>query len=302
MGETTGIAWTDHTFNPWWGCVRVSPGCEHCYAEAWDKMRGGPEKHWGVQAPRRLFGDKHWNEPLRWNKSAAARGVRERVFCASMADVFEDRRDLDAQRVRLFALIAVTPFLDWQLLTKRPENMVRLAPSTWAKAWPANVWAGTTVEDQPRADERIPHLVRVPAVIRFLSSEPLLGSVTLPLRCARDHNHDGDCDRHPTGCPRVDWVIVGGESGGGARSMHLEWARSLVEQCKAAGVATFVKQLGVKPVESTGRCDVAACNCGGDSPIHDRLYPLRLDKKHGGKPEEWPADLRVREFPEVRHG
>lgn len=208
MGEATGIAWTDHTFNPWWGCMKVSPGCANCYAEQWDRRRGnpagaGPGGHWGPMSPRRFFKDSHWKEPERWNRSAVRDGVRRRVFCASMADVFEDRADLVAPRARLFRLIAATPGLDWLLLTKRPENLSRFLP--WvapitedtpvspayanpqmfgARAmspdapWP-NVWVGTTVEDQRRAMERIPVLALIPAAVRFLSMEPLLEAVTL---------------------------------------------------------------------------------------------------------------------------
>ena len=223
MGETSAISWTDATFNPWWGCVRVSPGCENCYAETFANRYGLAK--WGAKEERRLFGDKHWSEPRKWNAKAEKEGVRRKVFCASMADVFEDRRDLDAQRERLWTLIRETPHLDWLLLTKRPENMVRLAP--W-EVWPHNVWAGTTAEDQKRLDERAPHLLRVPAVVRFLSCEPLLGA--LNLRGAL-----GDLQ------PRVSWVIAGAESGHGARPMDEAWIRSLRDQC-AGKAAFFYKQ------------------------------------------------------------
>lgn len=222
MGADSKIEWTHHTFNPWWGCTRVSPGCEHCYAETFAKRVG---VKWGVQADRRFFGEKHWREPLKWNKSAGERGVRERVFCASMADVFEDRPELDEERLRLWCLIEATPHLDWLLLTKRPENMERLEPESWNKGWPANAWAGCTVEDRKRK-ERIDHLRKVPAGVRFLSVEPQLedlGTVDL------------------TG---IHWVICGGESGHGARPMHPDWARSLRDQCLAAGVAFHFKQWG----------------------------------------------------------
>src|SRR5690348_736847 len=192
MGEGTKIQWTDHSFNPWWGCTRVSPGCEHCYAEAFAKRTG---LGWGVAAERRFFGDKHWNEPRRWNAAAEKEGRRHRVFCASMADVFEDRPELAPWRERLWDLIDETPWLDWQLLTKRPENVNRLVTPAWhTGAWPENVWLGTTVEDQRRAEERIPELLNCAAKVRFLSCEPLLGPVDLDL--------DG-----------IQWVIVGGESG-----------------------------------------------------------------------------------------
>jgi protein gp37 len=293
VSADSSIEWTDHTFNPWWGCARVSPGCYHCYAEAFDHRLGG--EHWGPKAERRFFGETHWREPLKWNRAAGKAGERRRVFCASMADVFEDRRDLDGERDRLFGLIGLTPHLDWQLLTKRPENMMRLAPAIWTQAWPANVWAGCTVEDQQRADERIPHLLRVPAAVRFLSVEPQLGAVDvsgytgraakLCHACGLKYGHDAAVGG--TGCRGVDWVIVGGESGHGARVFNVDWARQIVAQCKAASVACFVKQLGAVAMEDTQELG--------------RRYKvgnvLAMANKKGGDPSEWPSDLRVREFP-----
>ena len=173
MGKSTGIAWCDHTFNPWWGCFKISPGCKHCYAATFDKRVGGD--NWTPDGPRRFFGDKHWNDPIRWDREAAAAGVRRRVFCASMADVFEDRRDLDEHRHRLWALIDKTPHLDWLLLTKRTDVMRRLWP--WLTA-PKNVWAGTTMEDQERADARGDDLLNVRAVVHFASVEPMIGPVS----------------------------------------------------------------------------------------------------------------------------
>lgn len=244
MAENSKIEWTDHTFNPWWGCVRVSPGCVNCYAETFDKRVHGKEKaHWGVKAGRRFFGDKHWNEPLKWNAAAAKVGERKRVFCASMADVFEDRPELVEHRARLFALILATPHLDWLLLTKRPENMVRLAcDSGWEGEWPENVWAGCTAEDQTRANERISHLLAVPAAIRFLSCEPLLGPLNLQ---PWFHGMGITLSLRPIlVSPSIHWVICGGESGHGARDMKAEWARSLRDQCVSAGVAFHFKQWG----------------------------------------------------------
>lgn len=223
MGETTTISWTDHTFNPWWGCARVSPGCQHCYAESFAKRTGNAV--WGKDSDRRRFGDNHWNEPLKWNRAAQGSGRPALVFCASMADVFEDRPDHEEDRIRLWDLIGRTPWLEWQLLTKRPENISRMAPDLGY--WPANVWLGCTVEDQQRADERIPHLLAVPASVRFLSMEPLLGPVDLL-------NHvDG-----------IDWVIVGGESGPGHRPLNPDHAVSLRTQCRHWGVPFLFKQHG----------------------------------------------------------
>lgn len=257
MSEKTTIQWTHDTFNPWWGCQRVSPGCEHCYAETFAHRVG--KDLWGPKAEHRVASESYWQKPIAWNNAAIHAGARRRVFCASMADVFEDRRDLDAPRARLFSLIEATPALDWLVLTKRPQNMLTLAPSTWAKAWPLNVWAGTTVENQKYADERHAHLRAVPAAVRFYSVEPQIGPIdSLPL--------DG-----------IHWAISGGESGGKARPFALEWARSLIAQCRAAGTAPFVKQMGQKPT------------LGG--------APVKFLDSHGGEPEEWPEDIRVREFP-----
>jgi len=149
MAQNSSIEWTDHTFNPWWGCSKVSPACLHCYAETWAKRVG--QKIWGVQSPRRLFGTAHWDEPVRWDAEAEASGIRRRVFCASMADVFESRSELTDEREKLWMLVETTPSLDWLLLTKRPQNTFRFAP--WSDEWPNNVWVGTTVENQHWANQ-----------------------------------------------------------------------------------------------------------------------------------------------------
>ena len=223
MARNSKIEWTTHTFNPWWGCVKVSPACKHCYAEAWAKRVG--QDVWGAQSGRRFFGDKHWAEPLRWNAVAAAAGERARVFCASMADVFEERSDLDGARARLWGLVEATPQLDWLLLTKRPAAVPRLAP--WGQRWPGNVWLGTTVEDERAARERLPELARVPAAVRFISAEPLLGPVDIgPWAHA------------------VDWVITGGESGPRARPSSPSWFLALLNQCMTASIAFHFKQWG----------------------------------------------------------
>jgi protein gp37 len=256
MGDITGIEWTDHTFNPWWGCARVSSGCEHCYAETFAARFG---VKWGVKAERRPSSEKVWSGPLRWDKAAEKAGVKARVFCSSMADVFEDRPELVEHRARLFALIARTPNLIWQLLTKRPENILRLVPESWLGRFPDNVWIGTTVEDQRRANERIPVLLAVPAVVRFLSCEPLIGPVDLdPGRCDV-HGTQFARGGHCTECAAngysselsyghwldgIGWVIAGGESGAGARPMHPDWARALRDQCADSDVAFFFKQWG----------------------------------------------------------
>jgi len=221
MGETTAIGWCDHTFNPWRGCTHVSPGCEHCYAEAMARRVGGRHGSWGAGGARVVASEAYWRTPLRWNAKAAAAGLRRRVFCASMADVFEDRPDLVAPRGRLFDLIAETPALDWLLLTKRPGNVARLYDPQ------PNVWLGVSVEDQRRARERIPVLLAAPAVVRFVSAEPLLEPLDLGPWIGA-----------------LDWVIVGGESGPQCRPMEPAWPRRLRDQCTAAGVAFFFKQWG----------------------------------------------------------
>jgi protein gp37 len=224
MGENSKIEWTTHTFNPWWGCTKVSEACKHCYAEAWSKRVG--QQVWGPQVQRRTFGDAHWQQPLRWNAAALAASERPRVFCASMADVFEDREELNASRARLWKLIEATPQLDWLLLTKRPQNVGRLAG--WGQDWPKHVWLGTTVELQARADELLPHLALVPAAVKFISAEPLLGPLEL-------HRWLGST---------INWVITGGESGPKARPASPDWFRSIQLQCMTANVPFHFKQWG----------------------------------------------------------
>lgn len=242
MAENSKIEWTDHTFNPWFGCTHVSPGCEHCYAEVLMDQRYG-RVEWGKGKARMRTSVANWRKPLAWNKTAAKNGIRARVFCSSLADVFDEEVSWEWRR-DLFQLIDQCPSLDWLLLTKRPQRVIQemeIALDRFTDPWfdkHPNVWIGTSVEDQRRADERIPHLLNVPALVRFLSCEPLLGPVDLSemARCGRDSYglRDGG----------IDWVICGGESGHGARPMHPDWARSLRDQCQAAGVAFHFKQWG----------------------------------------------------------
>lgn len=317
MAESTKILWTHSTFNPWRGCTKVSPGCANCYAEAQASRFPDVLGVWGRGGTRVAAAESTWAEPLRWDRLAAKAGERRRVFCASLADVFEAWRrpltdsagedlrvpraaagpflraidaartaepvTMDRARLRLFDLIRATPNLDWLLLTKRPENVrptlggvAALAGAAglsdlaaWLALWaagtpPANVWLGTSVEDQVRADERIPHLAAAPAALRFLSAEPLLGPVAPDLS-------------------RVDWVIVGGESGPRARPCHADDVRDLVARCRNHGVACFVKQLGANAV-----------GCGADQ--HSLI---RMADAKGGDVDEFPPDLRVRQFPRV---
>jgi protein gp37 len=229
MGKESKIEWTDATFNPWWGCEKVSDGCKNCYAEGWSKRTG--HGIWGKNAPRRFFGDKHWNEPLLWNRAAEEAGTRSRVFCASMADVFEDRADLIPHQDRLFKLIRATPNLNWLLLTKRPQNIERLS-SNWL--FPHNVWLGTSAENQKYWDERVPILMSMPAMVHFVSVEPMLGPIDM-------------------GSQTPEWVIVGGESGPGARPIEREWVESMQTQCADRLTKFFFKQWGGVRKQTTGR-------------------------------------------------
>lgn len=258
MAENTKIEWTDHTFNPWIGCTKVSPGCDHCYAENLMDTRMGVAS-WRPGAERVRTKDANWKMPLRWNAQAdafmAQHGRRQRVFCASLADVFDNAVD-PQWRADLFDLIAATPNLDWLLLTKRIGNVGNMlpVPFDFDKHYP-NVWIGATIVNQVEADRDIPKLLDVPARVRFLSMEPLLGPVDL----THIEVFGGDAEIYPlkgtTDCvdeegaptddvPALDWVIVGGESGPGARPMHPDWARSLRDQCEAAGVPFLFKQWG----------------------------------------------------------
>jgi protein gp37 len=231
MARDSKIEWTHHTFNPWWGCTKVSPGCKHCYAETWARRIG--QDVWGPKATRRELTPAYWKQPYEWNEDAEKSRLRARVFCASMADVFEDRRELDEKRERLWKIIFETPALDWLLLTKRPQNVAKLAP--WGAAWPENVWLGATAENQKWLDKRMEVLTGIPARVLFLSCEPLLG----PLDLSRwiDGAKRGMCRG-------INWVIGGGESGHHARPMHPGWIASLRDQCQVAGIKFLFKQWG----------------------------------------------------------
>lgn len=312
MGENSKIEWCDNTFNPWLGCTKVAAGCAHCYAETLMDSRYRKAK-WGPGGTRVLTSAANWQKPLAWNKAAEAAGVRQRVFCASLADVFEDwggpisaqsgdvwtkpylqrewgranwttcdaetmQRDpqgwqfvtLDDVRRELFALIDATPWLDWLLLTKRPENVLRMWPecSIEPNRQPHsdgrhNVWIGCSIATQADADRNIPELLqcRDLSPVLFVSAEPLLGpvdlrKVTVPpqhdvLRRPWDTEgfkfnalQEHDDDRFHQAPTTLDWVICGGESGPHARPMHPDWARQLRDQCQAADVRFLFKQWG----------------------------------------------------------
>ncbi len=281
MGKDSGIQWTHHTFNPWWGCEKVSPGCANCYAEALAGRFG--QKVWGDRAPRRPMSEKYWIQPHKWDVEAKRDGERRRVFCASMADVFERRPGLQPIRERLWTLIEQTSGLDWLLLTKRPENVSDMIPESWKKSPRRNVWYGASVENQQCAEIRIPELLRIPGFIHFLSCEPLLGDLDLGDYLPGDRWLHAE---QPMDRP-IDWVIVGGESGPNVRPAHETWLYNLVGQCQRAEVPVFVKQLGrVVLTGQTARVGTVAAT-----------QAMRLQDPKGGDPEEWPIELRVRELP-----
>jgi protein gp37 len=271
VAENTKIQWAHHTFNPWRGCAKVSPACDNCYAEAMAKRNPKVLGIWGEDGTRPVAGESYWQQPLKWDKEAAATGERQRVFCASLADVFEGRRELEPLRWRLGQLILKTPNLDWLLLTKRPENWRRCFDEMWGEHTnqaPPNVWMGATVENQPMLKKRLPILAEIPAKRRFLSMEPLLEKIDFAVSASV-----------ATSVFRLDWIIVGGESGHGARPFPLSFVRNLKKSLLCSGVKLFVKQLGALPIQ------------GG--------HPLKLKDRSGGDMSEWPADLRIRRVPGV---
>lgn len=232
MAENSSIEWTDHTFNPWWGCMKVSPGCKNCYAETFSNRYHGP-KYWGPNSERRKFEDKHWNQLLKWNREAEKAGVPAKVFTGSMCDIAEYHPEVDAERERLWRMIPDLRWLRFQLLTKRPENYMKVVPGEWVKSGtPDNVIFGCSIVNQEELDKHWMVMYEVKMILKasvFYSMEPLLGPVDL----ARPLNYNS-----------VAWIIVGGESGPKARPMHPDWARSIRDQCDAAGVPFFFKQWG----------------------------------------------------------
>lgn len=313
MAENTKIEWAHHTFNPWIGCTKVGPGCDNCYAEAdFDKRKHVVK--WGAGQPRKRTAPSTWALPIRWNAEAERLGVRYRVFCASLADVFDNEVPVQWRR-DLFDLIAATPHLDWLLVTKRIGNARRLYGEAFldsARAWPENVWIGATITSQADADRGIPKLLEVPARVRFLSMEPLLGPVDLTDIChnrgepTEDHlsalfDPDDDVNEDGTPFSYVDWVIVGGESGPNARPMHPEWARSLRDQCAAAGAPFLFKQWGEF---------APAKGYSGDKMIHyvfpDMYQMIRVGKKAAGRlldgvqHDEYPSPTSEVEMEDAR--
>ena len=262
MARNSKIEWTDHTFNPWWGCTKVSPACDHCYAETWARRVGLDV--WSSGKPRRFLSDAYWQQPHRWNKQARIANQRARVFCASMSDVFEWKKELTPWRHKLWELIEETPYLDWLLLTKRPHLITRMTP--WNDDWPRNVWLGVTVENQKWAEKRLPHLESIPANIRFLSCEPLLGEIDL-----RDWLEQNV----------IHWVIAGGESGFNARPSNPDWFLSLRDQCLAHDIPFHFKQWG-----DWAPTDAVAGNVLPRSVLVDEFFPTtigRFGKKTSGR-------------------
>lgn len=248
MAEASKIEWTDHTFNPWIGCTKVSVGpkgaCVNCYAEVATPTRA-MHIGWGPGKPRHRTSPATWAMPMRWERSAEAfqaeHGRRQRVFCASLADVFDN--EVDPQwRADLFGVIRQTPNLDWLLLTKRIGNastMIKELQEPQKNWWPLpNVWLGATVVTQEEVDRDLPRLIATPARIRFLSCEPLMEEITFQGRWI-DHPNPSV---HENWLERIDWVIVGGESGRNPRPMAQQWAEQIRDECAALGVAFFMKQ------------------------------------------------------------
>jgi protein gp37 len=263
--KNSKIEWTNHTINFWWGCVKISPGCENCYAETLSKRAG--QNIWGpAQTTERRYIKNACKNILKWDEAAGVSGIRKRVFCQSMSDFFEVHPQLNDWRQEAFDILESLKWLDIQMLTKRPENVMEMVPYDWCEDWPAHIWIGTSVENQKYLDERMVHLYHIPARVKFLSCEPLLEAIDLSRWL-------GIVKNLPKYRPDIHWVIIGGESGARARPFNIKWGINLIEQCKVAEVPVFMKQLG--------------SNC---------LQLQTIDKK-GGNPGEWPFELQIREFP-----
>lgn len=287
--NVTSISWTDLSWNPVRGCSRVSEGCRNCYAERMAARFAGPDEPFTMFARRTPSGprwtgkvelvEKHLADPLKWRKP-------RKIFVNSMSDLFHEALP-DEAIDRVFAVMVLCRQHTFQVLTKRPERMREYCSALHTAnnderqqrigqryTWPLpNVWLGVSVEDQPTADERILWLLKTPAAVRFVSYEPALGPVGLANHFPHVHGMRND----------KFWIIVGGESGPGARPFDIQWARNTVAQCKAAGVACFVKQLGTHPYPG--------------SLGSGRMPEMALKDRKGGDWNEWPEDLRVREFP-----
>jgi len=251
LSETTAIQWTNRTWNPWRGCTKVHPRCKNCYMFT-EQARYG-------QDPSVVIRTKTWNDPIRWQKKAAGAGVSEMVFTCSWSDWFHV--DADQWRPEAWDIVKRCPNLTFQILTKRPQRIAGCLPNDWDGGYP-NVWLGSSLDPD---DNHGMELFKIPARVKFLSLEPLLGPVDLSKVLSA-----------------ANWIICGGESGPGARPCRVEWIRSIINQCQAAGLPCFTKQMG--------------SNLVGDE--FDK-WVCHMKHKKGGEPSEWPADLRIREFPKL---
>lgn len=234
MAETR-ISWAKYTFNPVWGCSKVSEGCRHCFAEAVALQRSPGQGLWQRDGRRKLQGATYWNKPLAWNAAAEKAQRRERVFCGSMCDVFENHETLIVERRKLWPLIEATPWLDWLILTKRAVNLPSMAP---VGGYPVNTWLGVSVENQD-AVERIEMLTYMNVAVRFVSYEPAIGPIEIPESTLRG----------------TDWWIYGGESGPQFRPDDVAWARTWRDRCKAAGIAYWYKQAAAYRPQDDHRLD-----------------------------------------------
>lgn len=277
MGDKTGISWTHHSWNPWQGCQKVSPGCDHCYMFR-DKLRYGQDPEDIHRSAPATF-----NRPLRWEREAAATGVHRLVFTASWSDVFAKKAD--AWRGDMWSIVRRTPHLIYQMLTKLPTRIEQCLPDDWGPNGYPNVWLGVSAENAEWWARRVPVLRSIPARVRFVSYEPALEEIVAP------------------DLGWISWVITGGESGGSeARPFHVEWARTMGRACRAAGVSHFVKQMGSHVrwdgCTSPDRGEYAWPR-GTDARDSDGLggWRVHLRDRHGAEPSEWPKDLRVQEWP-----
>jgi protein gp37 len=280
MADGTKISWTDATFNPWLGCEKVSPGCRLCYANA-QEHRWGNDFRWGQGKPRTRTSPKNWLRPVVWNAQSHMSGVKKKVFCGSFCD-WADPSVLEEWRKDLFDLIKNTPMLEWQLLTKRADQLPKLEKLYWPDGPLENVWLGITIEDRKRGEERMPFLLKANAAIKWISIEPQLEYISLYTMGAIDFTPIDipECEDNThaeSWFKLVDWVVVGGESGNKkekplAAQFELDWADDILHECKLADVAFFFKQTG-------SRCTTTNLPGKGDDP------------------SLWPKRLQVQEFP-----
>lgn len=316
MAANSKIEWTNHTFNPWIGCTKVSPGCANCYAETEDKRRGWTPDGWGPGKPRHRTSERNWDKVRAWDAQAKNASDRPRIFCASLADWLDDEVPIN-WLADLLLLIDETPNLDWLLLTKRPENFKSrmqaifdsgmadcrvIVPDLWLNHHrpPDNVWFGVSTEDQKRADERIPVLMNIPARLRWLSVEPLLGPLDLQGIGGRHIAQDilrgqQHVFRGIWPGPKIDWVVVGGESGTYANPCHPDWIRRLRDQCVEHGVPFFFKQWG--EFSPNGERDASSgFRLPRETVFGDGQSMIRVGKKEAGLLLD---GIEWKQFPEV---